>query len=171
MSNRVSVLDKKGTVMPFLDEMQLKEVLDTDPYREEREEYVKRMKADGFDIRYPESNELLIDLDSDKAFEEFKVRISRVSYELEVNGEGAKLSYKVYPSKTECHYHVIVTMPFDLDEPFERIALQAVLGSDPVREMLSIFRIWLGDKHPTLLAMKSRQSDANGKEDSYVIRS
>lgn len=141
--------------MPFLNEMQFNEILDTDPYREKREEYVARMEADGFSIRYPESNELLIDLDSEKALKEFTTRIIRVSHELEINQAGMELSYNVYPSKTEGHYHVIVKMPFNLDEPFERVALQAVLGSDPVREMLSIFRIWLGDKYPSLLAMKS----------------
>jgi hypothetical protein len=141
--------------MPLLSEAQLQEVLDTDPYRESREDYVKRMEAEGFKIYYPEPNEVTVDLDSVEARKDFKTKIDRVRYELEINHAGSypPIEYEVKPSKTEGHYHAIVKMPFEIDK-VERIALQAVLGSDPVREMLSIFRVWLGDPYPTLLAMK-----------------
>ena len=53
------------------------------------------------------------------------------------------------PSGRPGRHHVVVTMPRPVS-PMERIALQAILGSDPIREMLSWFRIERGIEEPTI---------------------
>lgn len=147
--------------MKILTDGQLEEVLDAERYRESREQYVQRKKDEGFEIYTPEDNELLLDIDSEEAYQTFLVRFERLKEEIEdaMGYDCGSLIYKVYDSATEGHRHIIVTLPFEVNM-HERIALQAVLGSDPVREMLSIFRVWQGDPYPTLLAMKGdRQKD------------
>jgi hypothetical protein len=64
-----------------------------------------------------------------------------------------KLPYKIYNSTTKDHYHIIVEMPFEMDNE-QRIIWQLLLGSDPVRELLSMFRILNNDPFPSLLATK-----------------
>jgi len=127
-------------------------VLDAEVYREEREQYVTRMEADGFEILVPEGNELQIDLDSASGFYIFLRRWERFAQEYE------NASWRAYPSKSGLpHRHVVVSLPFGVNAA-ERIALQAILGSDPTREMLSVFRYYRGDPCPTLLARKAQGS-------------
>jgi hypothetical protein len=141
-----------GGKMKILNDNQLEEVLHAEKYFEKREQYVERMLNDGYNIYYPDNNELQIDIDSPRALEIFNIRFKRLREELRVDDEDAEA--RVYESKTPGHYHVVVKLPFVPDNHYERIALQAVLNSDPVREMLSLFRVWRGDPYPTLLARK-----------------
>lgn len=113
---------------------------------ESRIEFEKRVMKDGFGIRYPKRNELLIDLDSLEAESYFLRELERLENELECS-----LEKEYWESKTPGHMHYVIKLPRDL-EPFERIALQAALGSDRRKELISVFRIWTGDPHPVLLA-------------------
>jgi hypothetical protein len=47
------------------------------------------------------------------------------------------------PSRTEGHRHVVLRADHPLDI-YERIALQACLGSDLKRELLALLRVWQG---------------------------
>ena len=145
---------EKNILVNELTPDQLDEVLSTERYLESRIEYCKRMEKEGFKIVHPDAWTLLLDLDSEEAKRTFETRLGRLNYELSLDlKDQAKAT--IVPSKTKGHYHALVRMPHKLAR-FERIALQAVLGSDPVREILSIFRIWRGDQYPTLLAMKKK---------------
>ena len=139
--------------MLILKEEQLQEILETEKYFESREQYVKRMQEEGFKMHYPEDNELLLDIDSKRSLDLFKTKFKRFNEEIMLCGEEA--TYEIKDSKTEGHKHIIIKLPFKI-ETMERIALQAVLGSDLVREMLSIFRYWRDDPYPTLLARKEK---------------
>ena len=127
------------------------EILKADEYTESRVDYCERKKKEGFEILAPEGGELQIDIDSMEAFKVFKARMSRLVAEFGNFNVRIKESSSGFP-----HCHVIVD--FDLIDvtvtPSERIALQAVLGSDPMREMLSMIRYLRGDPCPSLLAMK-----------------
>lgn len=120
----------------------------SDP-NETREEFIMRMAEEGYIPRYPSPNELLIDIDNDTHWEAFvrSFDIFKREYPLEQ-------SCKIYPSRSglPCR-HVIVQLPFKIDD-WQRIALQAALGSDPVRELLSILRLQRGDAHPTMFIEK-----------------
>ena len=122
-----------------------------DKYIESRQQYVDRVKKEGFTIYYPEPNELLLDIDSEENFNHFKEMFNRFNDELPY--DLMWLRRKVYDSKTPGHKHISVKFPWNLTD-HERILYQVLLGSDPVREMLSVFRIWNGDSNPTLLVRK-----------------
>ena len=135
-----------------IEEGELDEVLKTESYREKREHYVQRMKDEGFEIYVPAENELFIDIDSSEQYDRFNTAAARLSTELE-----GDIKVSVKPSKSGLpKRHAIVTLPFEVEHEM-RIALQAVMGSDPVREMLSIFRLWQGDPCPTLFADKAKK--------------
>lgn len=102
-------------------------------------------------IRVPEGDELLVDIDSEEAFESFQERYQMLSDLGIVNG------YSKNPSKSgePGRYHIVVKVnvykPRDgFVTPLERIALQAILGSDYKREANSYRRILDGDPIPTL---------------------
>jgi hypothetical protein len=107
------------------------------------------MMAEGFTIMTPADNELLLDIDTEANWEFFLKAIKRLIEEYP-----GGIAWRSWPSKGGLpKRHVSVRMPFDMDAA-QRIAFQAVLGSDLVREMLSLFRSQQGDPLPTLLAEK-----------------
>jgi hypothetical protein len=119
---------------------------------ETREEFCSRMAAEGFEIHLPKANELFIDIDNKQHYEAFQ----RSWAVLRANG--IVLSVKETPSKSggACkHIRVTVAGIKELTD-MERIAWQAALGSDPIREILSIVRALKGDAHPTLFAEKAK---------------
>jgi len=122
-------------------------------YRESRVQYVDRMFAAGYKIVYPGPDELLLDLDSDTHLQYFTFMVNRVIEEYTPKLVGKKVSYKVYSSETPGHYHAHVKLPFVVDDAL-RTALQSILGSDPVRELLAVFRMLEGDPKPSLLSVK-----------------
>lgn len=111
---------------------------------EARELYIQRMQEDGYEIVYPKANQLLIDLDSPEDFEKFRKQLKSLKKEF------AGIQVFVKPSRNGLPgRHATVVMPFDMESE-ERIAWQAALGSDPFRELMSLFRIHRGDSHPTI---------------------
>jgi hypothetical protein len=115
---------------------------------EGREDFMARMISQGFKIVLPAENELQIDIDDDAQFEIF----SRASESFAKNWwlDSASPSVEIHPSKSGLpSRHVTITLPFSIT-PWQRIALQASLGSDPMRELLSSIRLMKGDIAPTL---------------------
>ncbi len=98
----------------------------------------------GLLVVLPKPNELLIDIDSDSAFATFEVQVERVR-------KFEPLSYTVKPSKSggPCR-HVTVELERSVADDRERILLQAVLGSDPFRELLSWASSKAGHTKPTM---------------------
>ena len=135
--------------MKTLEGEELKKVLDVDKYAESRQDYMARMESEGFKIYLPSPNEVLIDIDNEDDYEYFLIAINRFEEEFE-----SRIPFKIIPSKSGLpHQHIICEFPFEM-ENLQRVAFQAVLGSDRVREMLSLFRIIQGDTYPSLLAIK-----------------
>lgn len=111
---------------------------------ENREEYISRMKDEGFEVKYPDPNELFIDLDTEEHYMLFRRQLD--SLEKAYPG----VSINIYPSRGGLPgRHVIVQMPFNMSD-VERIAWQSILGSDPFREFMSMIRHKHHDVAPTL---------------------
>ena len=96
------------------------------------------------EVRYPASNELFIDIDSERDFERFKVLLGMFERFYKVRGWRATPSASGLP-----HRHVVVEVGGNVTA-FERIAMQAMLGSDLKREMLSFERHLEDNPNPTV---------------------
>lgn len=111
---------------------------------EDRAEDIRRAEENGCTVVYPEGTHLLLDLDS----VEDKVRFKKTFDLLK-----AKLDAKIldkWISKGGTGRHVVIQVNRTLSH-VERIALQAALGSDGKREIISLIRLWGGKPHPSLL--------------------
>jgi hypothetical protein len=110
--------------------------LSIDTFKEKGSEFEKA----GFVVINRKPNQLLLDLDSTDALTVFRGRSEKI-----------KLidSITTYKSKSG-NTHAIVQLKEAITE-MEAIALQAILGSDPLREYLSFLRFRNGVKEPTRL--------------------
>lgn len=123
------------------------------PYNpdEERKAFIQRTKDEGFDVVIPKDNELQIDIDNDEQYAVFE----RAMHSLSRNEVFSPLTYEEHPSRSGLpRRHITVTLPRNVDTPWMRIALQASLGSDPIRELISCIRLIRGDMAPTLFVEK-----------------
>lgn len=89
----------------------------------------------------PADNELFVDIDTEEGFERFMALIPKLDC----------VSYTVRrsPSLRPGRHHIVVRLRRSVT-PIERIAYQAILGSDPIREILSCRRIDRGIAQPTI---------------------
>lgn len=105
---------------------------------------LQKAKDAGLQVVYPENNELQIDADS----EEDRHRFYRVFHILQ--RQHPEATYQEWVSRSGNAWHIRVTLPFEVTA-LQRIALQAALGSDGVRELLGYIRhTEYGDPQPTL---------------------
>ena len=81
----------------------------------------------------PNSNELFLDIDTDADYNLFLFHLAILGERFYENIEFESLT----SSSGLPHRHIIVKLPFDVTTE-QRIALQAALGSDRKRELLSI---------------------------------
>jgi hypothetical protein len=123
--------------------------LDQDGWDQDRTD----AEARGLRILDGNPQRLLLDLDDEAAFARFK-RVYKRAKEL----FGFRDAF-AWPSKSGLpHRHVAV----DLERPASveaRLALQAVLGSDPILELLNLKRHDNGVEEPTML-FEPRETDA-----------
>lgn len=104
-------------------------------------------------VLLPEGNELFIDLDSEDSLKLFNKRLKSLGV------WHSTADKRVTPSAKKNHYHAIITLKANID-PMQRIFLQLFLGSDPIRELLSLQRILMEDPYPTLfIEKKGEQND------------
>lgn len=110
-----------------------------------RDEYFRQCVAQDLVVVLPKPNELQIDIDSAEHWRNFQRALAAW------HRNCGPLDVQVRPSKSGDpeRKHVTVTVPFEV-EPWQRIALQAAFGSDPMRELLSAVRLINGDDAPTL---------------------
>lgn len=110
--------------------------------------------ADGMMVRMADDNHLLLDLDDEAAIARFaKLRPKLADL------FGAKVVEEYESRSGPGHLHVIL----ELGEPFPaafRIALQAAMGSDPLRELLSLRRLANGVVEPSRLFRKAESNEA-----------
>jgi hypothetical protein len=91
------------------------------------------------DIVYPKPNELFIDIDSKEEYAEYRIRKERLARMLPSLMVWSR--YIEAPSRSggdKLHCRITLSRNVTVTE---RLCLQAVLGSDPVREMLNIARL------------------------------
>ena len=114
-------------------------MLDRDPYVE--------AKKSGLICVVPKSNELMVDIDSEEQFNRFckAFGVMRRYRKLEI--VSIQFSRSGAPRR---HIYLKTTRV----SPRTRVALQAMLCSDAVRENLSMQRIVAGQKHPTVFFEK-----------------
>lgn len=97
-----------------------------------------KAKQKGCDVRMPKPSELFIDLDTDEAFALFEAQ-------WKIFTEHVVATHVVTPSQSGLpHRHVVVLLPFVVKTEIERVLMQAMLGSDPKRELLSWVSIHTG---------------------------
>jgi hypothetical protein len=114
-------------------------------YQENRKQYVNRMIEEGYEVIYPEDNEIQIDIDSDEQNERFLKQFEILEREFGYIKTISTISKNGLPGR---HYRLFFKRNLS---HIERIAYQAALCSDPVKELLSIFRLERGDDYPSLL--------------------
>lgn len=101
----------------------------------------------GQQVVLPGPRDVFLDIDSDEAFQYMHDRLTDMG---KLGGApGQLVLVSAEPSKSGLpKRHVILRAPHDLSDE-ERIALQAVLGSDLIREFLSLMRKWSGGEIAT----------------------
>ena len=99
-------------------------------------------------VVYPGDDEVLIDIDNEHSFQVYMKHMQVISKHLGI------LSENVQPSRNKKEgRHVTLRMKSPVTE-LERIAIQACLGSDRMRETLGFIQYKNGDPHPTLFLEK-----------------
>jgi hypothetical protein len=112
---------------------------------------LKEAREKGCVVVYPGPNDLFVDIDSEDDLDFFHEAIVRLRRYF----PGGDILVNVTPSKSPGRYHATVTIPRPVKDAAERILLQAVLGSDRVRELLSWARLETGaTPHPTVFFEK-----------------
>ena len=82
----------------------------------------------------PTEQQVFVDLDTREAFEIFKMKLDKYQ-EISRDGAFKMVSYTIFKTN-RLHAYLYFHKPQRIEA---RLALQAVLGSDPVREMLSLW--------------------------------
>ena len=113
--------------------------------------YVPRQAPDGCVMVWPRASELLLDLDSAQAVQDFVARLPLFE---ELFGA---YRIRIWASRRK-GMHVWIRSGYCLS-PERRIALQAALGSDWKREMLGIKRVVSGISTPSLLFKPIRSNE------------
>lgn len=120
-------------------------------HEEAREEYLERMRAEGNVVSIPEEDELQIDIDTEEQYVRFCALYEIFEREMKCSVHGGGINRHETPSRSGLpNRHIRIHLPFNVG-PAERIAWQAALGSDPTRELLSLFRVLRGESDPTML--------------------
>lgn len=114
------------------------------------DETAKQAKAAGCYVKHPKDNELFVDIDNESDLLTFEKNVKVLEQHIVVKGWNATPSKSGLPKR-----HIVVWLDRDVKDNVERILLQAVLGSDRLRELLSYVRIDQGINHnPTVFFEK-----------------
>lgn len=112
----------------------------SDPYdgflHRTRAEAEKIAALQGCIVRAPLPKELFVDIDTPEQYETFLKQMKAFPKGLIVKSRESSS-----PSGTPGKLHVVVTLSRSVTDEVERVLLQALLGSDPMRELLSWRRI------------------------------
>jgi len=108
-------------------------------------------------VKYPARNELFIDIDNTFQLEMFNRRFNDLSAIPNELFDDAKVTET--PSRSGFpHLHIIVSLIKNKRRikltDWQRVALQFALGSDPVKETLTVYRILAEVENPSILFEK-----------------
>jgi hypothetical protein len=110
-------------------------------------------KADelGVAVVWPQDNELFIDIDNSEDFKIFFKHFDRLNEHFVKEGL-SPATYRDHFSKSGYpKRHVVVILPVKVKNELERLAMQAFLGSDRMRELVAWVRLQHNpDHHPTV---------------------
>lgn len=113
---------------------------------------VNQAQMEGLEVVYPKDNQLQIDIDNEHSYRLMQNQLFIVNKFIGFSNYEEKPSKSGKPSK----FHITLTFEDSMKfTTIERLALQAMLGSDRVRELLSYVQFQNGDPHPTLFLEKS----------------
>lgn len=90
-------------------------------------------KADGFEVITGDAATLLLDIDTPASRKQYERVMPTLQQYFAVK------SIEEWPSKSN-NAHIRITLSQPIDDPFARYALQAALGSDGVKEVLTVIR-------------------------------
>lgn len=116
--------------------------------------------AEGLIMVIPSSGELFIDIDDDEP-ESQRARMEKGIETLRRNGSTVEIRKETISKNGNSHVYLMADVPgWDGNDPVARAALQACLGSDPVKELLSLLRVWNHKKRPptTFFEMTEEQA-------------
>lgn len=111
---------------------------DYDEWAADDERRKRACEERGLVIRRPADNELLVDIDTAEQLAVFHIAKARLG--------PLVIDHDMWPSPSgrPGRYHASVRLSRQLRDDQERILLQAVLGSDLMRELLSFMRLDAG---------------------------
>ncbi len=110
----------------------------------ETDQAIEKAESEGFEVVKGDSTHLLLDLDTVAQKDQYTALFSMFDQKYGGACEEAR-----WLSKSG-NLHVVVKTTQEF-EPMARLVLQAVLGSDPKREMLGVRRVQAGIEHFSLL--------------------
>lgn len=114
----------------------------------------------GLEIKLPKPNELFIDIDHEKDYEVFKTQLALLIRQEPVTIVSNRPSKSGLPKR-----HIVIALFRPVESELERLVLQAALGSDRKRELLSWVRVKSGEsEHPTLFFEKPGTPDVETHE-------
>lgn len=120
------------------------------------DDYIRRCKKNGLKVILPKPNQLLIDIDSEEQYQEH-LRRMMIFKEIYFN----EFTIEEHPSIHGLpRRHVTITMKPSSDGTLvvftnlTRITWQSLLASDPIRDILSMQQMMMGDEHPVLFSEK-----------------
>jgi len=124
-------------------------------YSKSSEDSKKHAERHNLIVHPADNNELQIDLDTSEQEEHYRKILPSVADVYDIK------DIVETPSKSgKLHARIFLAYPLSIEE---RIALQAILGSDPKKELCSL-RNWLkGDEMPILLFEKPEVSEELNK--------
>lgn len=103
-------------------------------------------KEKGLSVVYPKKNQLFIDIDSREGMAVFETSMEILQDRM----PGLVVHTKTLPSASGgAHFHITVTLSRPVRSEQERLLLQAVLGSDGTRGLLSYIFLSGGRARPT----------------------
>jgi len=118
----------------------------------DRDEAVENAENAGCDIIYPRNNELQIDINSDDEYDRFEAALANMPENF------VKSVYETVSISGLPHRHITVQVSFGGYTDLEKIALQFMLGSDYLRESLSVLKDLYGVDKPTCFFEKSNST-------------
>jgi hypothetical protein len=134
--------------------------------QKDQAEFVKaQLKASGEDkewfVNVAAENELQLDFDSPEIPAQFYRMIPILAQVMQAN-----ITWRRNTSRSG-NVHVIITLPDPLNFP-QRVAWQAILGSDPMREGLNMLSESRNEKNVILLVSKIQEPDYIRYEIVYI---
>ena len=123
---------------------------------ESQQDAIEQAEAEGMTVVRGSPTLLLIDLDDREALYYYDQRIERVTEALAERGVGLKELERWYSKSGEgLHIKMKLSKPLNVST---RLLLQACLGSDRIREFLSLMRKWDGSPSPSMLFKPPKKS-------------